>query len=443
MEENKEKREKIGLISLGCDKNRIDSEKILYSLKENGYEITPNPAKADVIIINTCAFIDKAKKESIDTILEFGEYKKTNERLKIVVVGCLAERYASQIKDDLPEVDVFAGLGTYKEIADIIAGKKGSLVMSENKDNDFMPGRVISTPAHYAYLKISDGCDNFCSYCAIPYIRGRYHSYNMLDILEETRKIYDSGVKELIIVAQDTTKYGVDFYGKPSLPKLLEELVKFDFYKIRIMYAYPEIIDDELIEMVSYNSKIAKYLDIPFQHVNDYILKKMNRHTNNSSIRNLIEKIKVSNENIAIRSSFIVGFPGEDELMFGELKKFIQDGNIDYAGFFEFSKEEGTLAYKFPDQISSVIKKKRQIELSKLQSKVICDKHQPYLNTTQKVIYEGVDYAKKLFYGRNEFNAPEIDTKIYFSSKSLVEIGNIYDVSIKQTGFNLTGEIVD
>lgn len=443
MEKNITIKTKIGMISLGCDKNRVDSEKVLYTLQSNGYEITPDPSKADIIIINTCAFIDKAKKESIDTILEFGEYKKKNEKLKIVVIGCLAERYSMQIKDDLPEVDVFAGLGTYDEILKIIEGKKGPLVMSEKKENDFSSGRVISTPSHYAYLKISDGCDNFCSYCAIPFIRGRYHSYDMLDILEEAKKIYDSGVKELIIVAQDTTKYGIDFYGKPSLPKLLKELTKFDFYKIRIMYAYPELIDEELLEMVSYEPKIAKYLDIPFQHVNDYILKKMNRHTNFSSIKNLIEKIRIYNEKIAIRSSFIVGFPGEDDSMFGELKKFIQDGNIDYAGFFEFSKEEGTLASKFPEQIIKSIIKKRSIELSKIQSKVICDKHKLYLNRVQKVIYEGVDYTKNLFYGRNEYNAPEIDTKVYFSSNSLAEIGNIYNVSIKKTGFNLVGEVVE
>lgn len=434
-----DKMKKIGMISLGCDKNRVDSEKILYKLRSFGYEFTSNPTDADIIIINTCAFIESAKKESIDLILDVAEIKK-RKQIKIIVIGCLAERYASKIQTQLPEVDVFAGLGTYDDIVSMIETGKG-IYMSDNKEPVLQNQRLITTPQHYAYLKIADGCDNFCSYCAIPFIRGRYRSYKEEDLLEEARILVDNGVEEIIIVAQDTVRYGLDLYGEPRLINLLESISKLPLYKIRLMYAYPELVTSALIEYISEEPKMAKYIDIPFQHVNDNLLKKMNRHTNCSQIMGIIENIKGNYPEISLRSSFIVGFPGEDEQMYLDLKNFIAKGIVDYAGFFAYSREEGTVAYKMKDQIPKKIINSRLKELSVLQSNNICNNHKKYFKKTMKVTYEGIDFDKNIFWGRNEYNAPEIDTKVFFTSNNLVEIGQVYNVKILETGFHLVGRI--
>lgn len=431
---------KIGIISLGCDKNRVDSENVIYTLTETGYEWTQEISEADVLIVNTCAFIDSAKKESIDTILELATRKK--DGAKLLVLGCLAERYAEELVEALPEVDTFVGINAYHEIERIVL-TNAEKVVKYKKYVPYERGRVITTPGHYAYLKIADGCDNFCSYCAIPLIRGRYRSYPMEELLEEARDLEMQGVKELILVAQDTTRYGIDIYGRYALKELLRELIKIDFEKIRIMYAYPELIDDELIRMISTEDKLAKYIDVPMQHASSEVLKLMHRRTTGEEIRALVARIRDIDPDIAIRSSFIVGFPGETEEQFEELEEFIGLGNVDYAGFFTYSKEEGTLASKMKGQILQKVKKEREKRLSKLQCAVVINNHQKYLNKVVKVIYEGIDYNKNKFYGRIEQNAPDIDTKVFFTSSFPLDIGEYYDVEITKADFNLYGKTIE
>lgn len=431
---------KIGIISLGCDKNRVDSENVIYTLTETGHEWTQEISEADVLIVNTCAFIDSAKKESIDTILELATRKK--DGAKLLVLGCLAERYAEELVEALPEVDTFVGINAYHEIERIVL-TNAEKVVKYKKYVPYERGRVITTPGHYAYLKIADGCDNFCSYCAIPLIRGRYRSYPMEELLEEARDLEMQGVKELILVAQDTTRYGIDIYGRYALKELLRELIKIDFEKIRIMYAYPELIDDELIRMISTEDKLAKYIDVPMQHASSEVLKLMHRRTTGEEIRALVARIRDIDPDIAIRSSFIVGFPGETEEQFEELEEFIGLGNVDYAGFFTYSKEEGTLASKMKGQILQKVKKEREKRLSKLQCAVVINNHQKYLNKVVKVIYEGIDYNKNKFYGRIEQNAPDIDTKVFFTSSFPLDIGEYYDVEITKADFNLYGKTIE
>lgn len=434
-------KKKVGMISLGCDKNRVDSENVLYSFDKAGYSIVNNAAEADILIVNTCAFIEAAKKESIDAILEMADVKKQSDApKKLIVIGCMAERYAEELKLSIPEADVFAGINTYHNIVSIVENEAG--VVKAEKYTSYDKGRIITTPAHYAYLKIADGCDNFCTYCAIPYIRGRYISYPMEELIAEARRLYADGVKELIIVAQDTTKYGTDLYGENKLIELLKSVCGIGFLRVRLMYAYPELIGKELVEFISTEPAMCKYLDVPIQHVDDGVLKRMNRRTSGADIGNLLNLIKSIDPDIAVRSSFIVGFPGESEEEFDNLKEFIKKGLIDYAGFFAYSREEGTRAYKLPGQLPEKVKKQRLKTLSVLQSEVIEKKHAAYIGKVIKVIYEGIDYDKQIFYGRNEQNAPDIDTLVYFRSDFSLEIGEIYDVKITGTGFNLYGETV-
>ncbi len=430
----------IGMISLGCDKNRVDGEKVLYKLQSAGYSIVQDPQQAEVIIVNTCAFIDTAKEESIDTIFEYAELKKQGTCKKLVVMGCFAERYAQEVKDAMPEVDLFVGINSYEKIVSLIEEESGIVVLPENAN--FMEGRVLTTPAHYAYLKIAEGCDNFCTYCAIPFIRGRYRSYPMEQILAEAQTLIDNGVKEILLVAQDTTRYGYDLYGKYALKDLIKELLKMDVARIRLLYMYPELVDDEIINLINTEDRICKYLDIPLQHIDDGVLKRMNRRSREGQIRELLAKIKASNADIAIRSTFIVGFPGETEEEFANLKSFVESGVIDYAGFFAYSQEEGTAAAKMDNQIEDSVKNEREQILSEIQSQVIVNNHKKYVGKTIKVIYEGLDYDKQMFYGRSEQNAPDIDTMVYFKSDFVVGVGNIYDIKITETDFNLYGEAV-
>ena len=429
------------MVSLGCDKNRVDTENVLYALTQSGYQLTQDVTDADILIVNTCAFITTAVRESIDTILELAEQKKDRD-VKLVVMGCFAERYAFEVKDELPEVDAFIGVNSYKNVVEIFDKLEDRPIVLDKTPCGYLSGRVQTTPAHYAYLKIADGCDNFCTYCSIPYIRGRYRSYPMEDLINEAKELSDNGVKELILVAQDTTRYGKDLYGEYKLKDLLKELVKLDFFKIRILYAYPELVDDELIEMIATEEKIAKYIDIPLQHISDSILKAMHRRNTKQEAYMLLKKLKERCPDIAIRSTFIVGFPGETEEDYKQIEELIATGLIDYAGFFAYSKEKGTLAYKMKDQIPYRTKKAREKTLSKMQSAIIENRHQKYIGKIMPVIYEGIDYNKGKFYGRPEYNAPDIDTKIYFTSDFPLEIGEIYDVKITKGGFNPIGETI-
>lgn len=424
----------VGMVSLGCDKNRVDSEKMLFSLKNSGYTLTGNGKDADIMIVNTCAFIDKAKLEAIETVLEMAELKKG--RLKyLIVTGCFAQRYGKEAL--LPEVDLFVNIEEEKNIAAIVDG----LVKNDKPDKcDLLascsPDRIITTPAHYAYLKIADGCDNRCSYCAIPGIRGGYRSREIEELLCEARALAENGVKELILVAQDTTNYGRDIYGKPSLVRLLTALCELDFWKIRILYAYPELIDDELLTCIANNDKIAKYLDIPLQHVDNALLKKMNRR--GGDVATLINKIRAAIPDIAIRSSFICGFPYETESEHALLKSFLSNG-VDYGGFFAYSPEEGTLAYDWKSRAPKRTVNRWIKECEDAQTRFTLARQDRFVGRTVEVLYEGIDFDKQLFYGRSEYSAPEVDTVVYFTADFSPEIGRVYPVKIHSAEFHLNG----
>ncbi len=361
---------KIGLVSLGCDKNRIDSENMLAYLQKDGYELTGDPQQAEIIIVNTCGFIDSAKQEAIDTILEMSEYKKDKCRF-LVVTGCLAQRYMQDIADEFPEVDMILGTANYHNmplyIKNLVDGRGQRCYANDKDDRHFSSERVLTTPYHYAYLKIAEGCDNKCTYCAIPGIRGKYTSRRIEDIVEEAKTLVgEYGVKELIIVAQDVSRYGLDLYGEIKLIELLQELSKLDVEWIRLLYLYPELVSERLIEYMAGNPKICKYLDIPCQHISDGVLKLMNRRVRKADIVELINMIRKHGD-FTIRSTFIVGFPRESQQDFEELKEFLTWAKLDRCGFFAYSMEDGTPASRLDGQIDEDVKLARQEELYALQ----------------------------------------------------------------------------
>lgn len=422
------------MISLGCDKNRVDSEKMLYLIKSAGYTVSDNAEDADIIIVNTCAFIESAKKEAIEVILNAAELK--NARLKkLIVTGCFAERYRTEV--DFPEVDRFVSLSEEADIVEILEDLGISLPCKSLDENI---GRVQTTPAHYAYLKIADGCDNRCSFCAIPYIRGKYRSLPIERLVKEAEELVNNGVKELILVAQDTTRYGCDLYGKPSLVTLLRALSALPVWKIRILYAYPELIDEELLLEIANNEKIAKYLDIPLQHADDELLKKMNRRGRDYEA--LLKKVRSVAPDIALRSSFICGFPYETEEKHRSLLSFLEHG-VDFGGFFAYSPEEGTPAYLWKDRAPARTVKRWIAECEDAQTKHTLLRQRRFLDKTIEVLYEGIDFDKQLFYGRSEFNAPEIDTLVYFKADFPLLVGSVYRVKIEKTDFNLYGYAVE
>lgn len=433
---------KIGAISLGCDKNRVDTEKMLSRLVGGGHTLVGSEEEADVIIVNTCAFIDKAKEESIDEILSAIAAKNAGKGKKVIVTGCLAQRYADTLKEEFPEVDAILGIADYdailKTIEDVEDGEK---VLNCANLDAFYSDRVLTTPYHYAYLKIADGCSNHCTYCAIPSIRGKYRSEKLEDLIREAKKLSDDGVKELILVAQDVTRYGTDFDGKPHLIELLDRLSELDFAWIRLLYLYPEMVDDALIEYVKNNDKIAKYMDIPLQHVDDDVLKRMNRRTDEKSIRELIAKLK--NAGIAVRTTFICGFPGETQRQFEKLEKFVKEVKFDYAGFFAYSREEGTPADKLDGHLDESVKEERANKLRAIQEKIIKSRNKELIGSKIKVIYDDIDYDRQKFVGRSQTQAPDIDNVTLFESDEEVKIGEFYDVEITGSdGIDLVGKVI-
>lgn len=433
---------RIGAISLGCDKNRVDTEKMLSRLVGGGHTLVGSEEEADVIIVNTCAFIDKAKEESIDEILSAIAAKNAGKGKKVIVTGCLAQRYADTLKEEFPEVDAILGIADYdailKTIKDVEDGEK---VLNCANLDAFYSDRVLTTPYHYAYLKIADGCSNHCTYCAIPSIRGKYRSEKLEDLIREAKKLSDDGVKELILVAQDVTRYGTDFDGKPHLIELLDRLSKLDFAWIRLLYLYPEMVDDALIEYVKNNDKIAKYMDIPLQHVDDDVLKRMNRRTDEKSIRELIAKLK--NAGIAVRTTFICGFPGETQEQFEKLEKFVKEVKFDYAGFFAYSREEGTPADKLDGHLDESVKEERANKLRAIQEKIIKSRNKELIGSKIKVIYDDIDYDRQKFVGRSQTQAPDIDNVTLFESDEEARIGEFYDVEITGSdGIDLVGKVI-
>lgn len=433
---------RIGAISLGCDKNRVDSEKMLARLSSGGHIIVSDASEADILIVNTCAFIDKAKEESIDEILWAISEKNDGAVKHVIVCGCLAQRYADDLKAEFPEVDAILGVGNYDEILGAIERiSKGERVTATACKDLFFEKRVLTTPYHYAYLKIADGCDNHCTYCAIPSIRGKYRSESIDNLLSEAKILSDDGVKELILVAQDVTRYGVDFDGKPHLTELVRKLEELDFEWIRLLYLEPEMVDDELIEFIANEPKIVKYMDIPFQHIDSGVLKRMNRHTDEQSTRELVKKVKAAG--ITLRTTFICGFPGESEEAHRLLCEFVREGNLDFAGFFAYSREEGTPADRLGGHIDEAEKERRVNELCEIQQEVISKRNARLKGSVVKVIYDGIDYDRQAFIGRAAFQAPDIDGVVYFTSDSEVRIGEFYEVEIVGAdGVDLLGRVI-
>ena len=419
----------VGFISLGCSKNLIDTEVAIGLFKENHYKIVNKPEDADILVVNTCGFIESAKEEAINTILEMAEYKK--QRCKyLIAMGCLVQRYYDDLVKALPEVDLFIKIDEYnklwEKIEDLIkrdivekAKTKTSTKISEIRPlpmptyDEFL-NRVVTTGKNYAYLKIGEGCSNKCTYCAIPYIRGPFVSRKMEDILEEAEKLASEGIKEIIVIAQDTTKYGEDIYGKSRLAEILQEISKIDGIEwIRFLYSYPEGITDELIDTVANNPKIAKYFDIPIQHISNAVLKRMNRKTSKEKIENFLEKIRNKIPNVTLRTSLIVGFPGETEEQFGELLEFVKKAKFDKLGTFMYSKEEGTPASRLPEQIHGNTKKARYNKIMKAQKQISLEKQENKIGKTYKVLVEDISFDGKNFVGRTMQDVPEEDGLVY------------------------------
>jgi len=433
-------KKKIGVISLGCDKNRVDTEYMLGILSESGHIITNNIEESEIIIINTCAFLKSARKESIDTILECDALRQ-NKLEKIIVTGCLSEKYISEIFNDLQEVDVFLGIKDYDLLIEAIEiAYKGERVNFVGKKNDYAKKRILTTPLHYAYLKIADGCNNFCTYCLIPKIRGKYKSEPIENLIKEAKNLGD--LTELILVAQDITRYGSDLYNKNSLVQLIQELSKLDnIQSIRLLYCYPDVIDDDLINEIKNNPKVIKYIDIPLQHSEDRILKLMNRKGTRSSYLELINRLKTEIKGIAIRSTFITGFPDETEEDYQNMQKFLKEAQLFNTGFFKYSREEETPSYKLKNQITEKEKEKRLKGLYKTQNEIAKKILSGFIGTTLQVVCDGIDYDENCFYGRAYFSAPDIDTLIYFNGVNAVQ-GQIYNVLIeKEENLNLIGKV--
>lgn len=437
----------IGLVSLGCAKNQTDAEIMLGILKTDGFNITYDPSEADVIIVNTCGFIEAAKQESIDAILEMADYK--NERCKLLIAtGCLAERYSDDILKELPEVDAIVGTGDYDKIAEVIRaafkGEKPVICGHKNRTPEERLPRILSTPPYTAYLKIADGCDNNCTYCAIPMIRGRFRSRKLEDILDEAQSLAESGVKEIILIAQDTTRYGKDLYGEYALDKLLDRLAEIDGIEwIRVHYFYPEAITDSLIDTMARHDKICNYIDMPVQHANNDILRRMARRTTQEEILGRLEKIRAKMPDCVIRTSIIVGFPGETEEQFNDLYEFVKRVRFDRMGVFTYSQEEDTPAADFPDQIDEETKNERLDKLMTLQQGISLELNTSKLGKTIEVIAEGYDEDSFLFYGRSRGDSIDVDGKVYFAAEDEVTEGDIVRVEILDADeYDLTGKVV-
>lgn len=413
----------VGFISLGCAKNRVDCEMMMRKVADRGYKLVEDIATADVAIVNTCGFIESSKQESINEILELCTLKSEGKIQKIIITGCLSQRYKEQIKQQIPEVDAVIGLGANGDICSVI-----DEVLSQNSvelfpDKSLMPldgKRVQSTLPHYAYLRIADGCDNCCTYCAIPLIRGGFRSRKMENIIEEAKHLVANGVKELNIIAQDTTRYGLDIYGELKLAQLLRELCKIDDLKwIRIMYCYPDTITDELIETIKNEDKIVKYLDIPLQHCNDKVLKSMNRRGNKETLTALINKIREQIPSIILRTTFIAGFPGETEEQFEELSQFVSDIRFDRMGCFAYSQEEDTPACEFDNQLDEEIKQHRAQLINEQQAVIMEENCSKYISQSLDVLVDGFDRYAQCYFGRSVLDAPEVDPCVFFTTNGV------------------------
>ncbi len=441
---------KVGMISLGCPKNQVDAEIMLKKLTDAGYILVQEADKADIVIVNTCGFIEDAKKESIDAILEMADFKEDGLLQKILVTGCLAQRYKDEIIEEIPEIDGVIGIGANDNIVEVCDG----LFDSDERytsfpDKEKLPldgGRVLTTPEYTAYLKIAEGCSNCCTYCAIPSIRGAFRSRHKEDILEEATALCEKGVKEIILVAQDTTKYGEDLYGESKLPELLNELNKIENLKwIRLLYCYPDKITDELISAVKNNDKVCNYIDIPMQHADGKILRAMNRHGDKESLLALVNKLRAEIPDIVIRTTFITGFPGETEDEFTTLSEFVNEAEFDKVGCFAYSREEGTSAYDFPNQVDPEVAVERAEVIMNQQYGIAEKKMASRIGITMDVLVEGYDPYTDSYYGRTYMDSPDIDNNVIFTSGYRIDDGDIVPVEIfdiDDEAFSLIGEAV-
>lgn len=412
---------KVGIVSLGCAKNQVDAEMLLFTLKNRGFKIVNDPADADAVIVNTCGFIESAKQESIDEIIELGKLKREGKIKAIVVTGCLAERYQNEITKQLYEVDAAVGIGANGQISDIVLDALNGRKTELFPDKSMLPlegGRVQSTPFYTAYLKIAEGCDNCCTYCAIPLIRGHFRSRQPDDVVKEAEYLAQNGVKELNLIAQDTTRYGEDLFGEPYLAKLLKRLCKIDGFRwIRVLYCYPDRITDELIDVMASEEKIVKYIDIPLQHCSGEVLKNMNRKGDRESLTRLLNKIKAKMPNVVFRSTFITGFPGETQQQFEELAEFAAEIKFQRLGCFPYSREEDTKAALMENQIDDETKQKRADIIMEHQQSVMAQYCESLIDSELEVLVEGYDKLAECYFGRSYADAPEVDGCVFFTCK--------------------------
>ena len=436
---------KVAFISLGCAKNLVNTEQMMALTRDAGYELVSDPEGADVAVLNTCGFIDSAKSEAIQNILELAALKDAGKLGKLLVAGCLSQRYQDELEQEMPEVDGVLGTGSYTDIVsaleEVTAGghprRFGDIDHTEEDG-----ARVVSTPPYTAYLKIAEGCDNRCSYCIIPYLRGRYRSRSMESLLAEAKALADRGVQELIVIAQDITRYGTDLYGRRRLGDLLTELCKLPFHWVRLHYLYPDEVDDDLIDVLAREHKILRYIDIPLQHINDGILKAMNRRSTKAEIIALLNKLRQRLPGLVLRTSLICGLPGEGEAEFEELCQFLQDAGIERAGIFQFSPEEGTPAAVMEHQVEPEVAARRVELLVELQSRVMDAYNESRLGETLEVLCEGFDPDMGCYAGRSYADSPDVDGRVFFTAAGLVPAGTFVNVRITGTSDgDLTGEI--
>lgn len=435
----------IGIVSLGCAKNLVDTEAMLGILGHKGFRIVADPQEADVIIVNTCAFIDTAKEESIQTILEMAAYKEKRCRL-LIVSGCMAERYHDEILAELPEVDAVVGTGDYHKIAEVIArAYAGEKVVLFGHMNEALPEevRMLSTPGYMAYIKIADGCDNHCTYCIIPKLRGTYRSRPMEHIVEEAAALAAGGVRELVVIAQDTSRYGIDLYGTYRLPELLRRLCAIDgLHWVRVLYVYPEVITDELIDVFQTEKKLVPYMDIPIQHSDSAVLKRMGRHLTHEQLTELLAKLRRKLPNLVLRTTVIAGFPGETEEQFNALLSFVKEMRFDRLGAFAYSQEEGTPAAQLPDQLPDEVKAARAEQILAAQAVISDEMQQAKIGTTVESLVEGYDEESLMYFGRTQGDAPEVDNTIYFAAERELLPGEFVQVEILNADtYELIGQV--
>lgn len=438
---------KVGMVSLGCSKNLVDSERMLYKLRQKGYELVTEPGLADIAVVNTCGFIQSAKEEAIETIIELGKLKDDGTLKKIIITGCLTERYKQETAELFPEADAVIGIGNNKDIVNVL-----DHVLANERVVDFAPKldaeltgeRIISTLPFFAYLKIAEGCSNCCTYCAIPQIRGKFRSVPMEDVLAEAKWLADNGVTEVVVIAQDSTRYGEDLYGESKLPQLLRKIAEIDGIRwIRVLYCYPERITDELLDTIANEPKIIKYLDIPIQHCDGDILSRMNRWGDEAQLEELFAKIRSKVPGIVLRTTLITGFPGETNEQFEALAEFVQRVRFDRLGCFAYSREEGTKAYDFENQVDESVSAHRADIIMEQQMLISAENNEKLMGKELTAVVEGFDKFGECYFGRTEADAPDIDGKVFFSSDKPLEIGDFVTIKITDTlDYDLIGDVI-